>query len=385
MDRLQSVSEKGSRVVVGLNSGTSMDGVDALCVRIEGGGFHVRTEPLAFVCCAYPEPLRAMLTRAPALELQELTRLNVELGEAFASAAAVVTARAGLSLDHIDIIGSHGQTVCHLPARGQGGRSATLQIGDIDVIAERTGAVVIGDFRARDIAAGGEGAPLMPYLDWVLFHDRPRTVCLNLGGIANLTLVTEDLESCRAFDVGPANLPLDLLAERLTGGEERYDPGGRLAAGGRVEPILLDRLLRHPFLQLPPPKTTGREEFGIDYVEDLLRRHQHLSLKDILATSTAFVGQSVARAVRDHLVVDGGVRELVVSGGGVHNLTLMRHLKKELFPVPVTSAAEHGLDPDAKEALLFAVLANERIAGGPANVPAVTGARWPVGLGKIAL
>ena len=385
MDRLQSVSEKSSRVVVGLNSGTSMDGVDALCLRIEGGGFHIRTEPVAFVCRAYPEALRTMLRRAPALDLREVTRLNVEIGEVFARAVVDVTERAGLSLEEVDLIGSHGQTVCHLPARGPGGRASTLQVGDIDVIAERTGAIVVGDFRARDVAAGGEGAPLMPYLDWVLFRHRPRTVCLNLGGVANLTLVTEDLESCRAFDAGPANLPLDLLAERLTGGEESYDPEGRLAAEGRIEHILMERLLAHPFLQLPPPKTTGREEFGAGYVEDLLRRHDHLSLKNILATCTAFVARVVSRAVRDHLAIEGGVREVIVSGGGVHNLTLLQHLRKELAPVPVTSSSKHGLDPDSKEALLFAVLANERVVGGAANVPSATGARWPVGLGKIAL
>lgn len=385
MDRLRSVSEKSSRIVVGLNSGTSMDGVDALCVRIEGAGFDVKTEALAFTCRAFPEALRDILLRAPALELEEVTRLNVEVAELFARAAADVTDRAGLRMDDVDLVGSHGQTVCHLPARGAGGRTATLQIGDLDVIAERTGCVVVGDFRARDIAAGGEGAPLMPYLDWVLFNDRPRTVCVNLGGVANLTLVTEELESCLAFDAGPANLPLDVLAARLTGGAESYDPGGRLAAEGRVEPILLERLLGHPYLQLQPPKTTGREEFGPAFVDDLLRRHQHLLLKDILATCTAFVARAIGRAVTQHLAVEDGVRELVVSGGGIHNLTLLRHLKKELFPVPVTSSLEHGLDPDSKEALLFAVLANERVVGGAANVPSATGARWPVGLGKIAL
>lgn len=385
MDRLRDIAAKPSRIVVGLNSGTSMDGIDALCVRLEGGGFSVKTEPLQFLVRPHPPAVRDLLLRAPDLTLEEATRLHVELGELFARAAMEVIEQAGVPNADVDLIGSHGQTVCHLPARGPGSRTCTLQLGDLDVIAERTGIVTVGDFRARDVAAGGEGAPLMPYLDWLLFRDRPRTIVLNLGGVANLTLVTEELEGCRAFDTGPANLPLDLLAARLTNGEESFDPGGRLAAEGRVEPILMQRLMEHPFLQLEPPKTTGREEFGQGFVDDLLRRHQHLSMKDILATCCAFVARSVHHAVTEHLDVPDGVRELIVSGGGVRNLTLLRHLKKEFFPVPITPSSDHGLDPDAKEALLFAVLANERVLGQAANVPSATGARWPVGLGKIAL
>ena len=385
MDRLRDIASKPSRIVVGLNSGTSMDGIDALVARIEGGGFEVRAEALGFQTSPHSPAIRERLLRAPELSLVEATRLHVELGESFARAAIEAVETVGIPFSDVDLIGSHGQTVCHLPARGPGTQTSTLQLGDLDVIAERTGTVVVGDFRARDVAAGGEGAPLMPYLDWVLFRHRPRTLVLNLGGVANVTLVTEELEGCRAFDTGPANLPLDILATRLTSGEESYDPGGRLAAEGRVEPILMQRLMEHPFLQLKPPKTTGREEFGQRFVEDLLRRHQHLSLKDILATVCAFVARSIHHGVIEHLEVPDGVRELVVSGGGVRNLTLLRHLKREFFPVPVTSSAEHGLDPDAKEALLFALLANERLLGQAANVPSATGARWPVGLGKIAL
>jgi len=385
VNRLTEIAAKPTRIIVGLNSGTSMDGIDAVCARVEGSGFDVKTESLAFLMRPHPSAMRDILMRAPDLTLEDATRLNAELGESFARAATEVVESAGISISDVDLIGSHGQTVCHLPGRGAGARTATLQLGDLDVIAERTGAVVVGDFRARDAAAGGDGAPLMPYLDWLMFRHRPRTIALNLGGVANLTLVTETLEGCRAFDTGPANLPLDVLACRLTKGDETFDPGGRLAAEGRIEPILMQRLMDHPYLQAPPPKTTGREEFGATFVEELLRRHQHLSMKDILATCCAFVGRSVHHAVTEHLDVPDGVRELVVSGGGVRNLTLLKHLKKAFFPVPVTSSAEYGLDPDAKEAMLFAVLANERVLGRAANVPSATGARWPVGLGKIAL
>ena len=360
-----------------------MDGIDALCVRVRGGGFDVGTESLGFLTRPYPAPLREILLRAPALTLEETTRLNGEIGECFAAATADVAKMAGIELADIDFVGSHGQTVCHLPRRGQGDVPATLQLGDLDIIAERTGAVVVGDFRTRDVAAGGEGAPLMPFLDWLLFRGRPRTVCVNLGGISALTLVTKEIEGCRAFDAGPCNIPLDLLASRLTNGDEAFDPGGRFAATGRIESILMDRLERHPFLLRPPPKSSGREEFGAAFVEDLLGRHQHLALRDILATLCAFAARAVGHAIDHHLSIEGGAREVVISGGGVHNLTLVRHLKKELFPVPVTESSEHGIDPDAKEALLFAVLANERILGGAGNLPGVTGARWPVGLGKV--
>lgn len=362
-----------------------MDGVDALCARIEGNGFEVRVTPLAFACVPYPDSVRADLIRAPALPLVDVTRLNLQLGELFARAASEAAGEAGLVTSDIDLIGSHGQTVCHLPDKNAGRGASTLQIGDLDVIAERTGAVVVGDFRARDVAAGGAGAPLSPYLDWVLFRHRPRTVCVNIGGISNLSLVTEELENCRAFDVGPGNLPLDLVTHRLTNGAENYDPGGRFAEDGIVDAILLERLMGHPFVTAPPPKTTGREEFGATFTDDLLRRHHHLRLQDILATLTAFVARAIQSAIADHLTIEDGVREIIVSGGGVHNLTLMRHLKKGLFPVPVTISSDHDLDPDAKEGMLFALLANERIFGNASNVPLATGARWPVCLGKIAL
>lgn len=384
MQRLLRIAEKPSRLVIGLNSGTSVDGIDALVVRLQGAGTKLEFEPLAFLMVPYPPDTRALLLKAPDLTLVETTRLHHEVGECFAAAAKSVASKAGIGLQEIDLIASHGQTVCHLPERARGGKTTSLQIGDLDVIAESTGVVTVGDFRARDLAAGGEGAPLMPYLDWLLFRGRPRTVALNLGGVANVTLVHEDLESCLAFDAGPANLPIDLLATRLTQGRETFDPGGRLAEQGHVDQILLERLMGHSFLHLPPPKTTGREMFGAPFVEDLLTRHQHLQLKDILATVTAFGARAVHHAVMSFLNFDGGVRELVVSGGGVHNLTFMKHLKSAFFPVPVTSLADWGLDPDAKEALLFAVLGNERIAGGPSNVPRATGARWPVSLGKLA-
>ena len=384
MNRLAAIVSKKERLVIGLNSGTSVDGVDAICARICGGGFDLKFEVLATAKTPYSKDLRETLLRAPHLDLVTVTGLHVDVAEVFATAAAKVASEAGRTLGEVDLIGSHGQTVCHLPSLEPLGR-ATCQIGDLDVIAERTGVVTIGDFRSRDMAAGGAGAPLVPYLDWLLFRTRPRTLCLNVGGIANVTLVTEDLEGCRALDIGPGNMPLDILASCITGGQEDFDPSGRLASQGSIlEPLLME-LLRHPFLKRPPPKTTGRESFGREFVLELKNRYGPASDLDILATLTLFVARSVKDSCDLFLKVEGGARGLVVSGGGVHNRTLMKHLKDEFFPVPVSSLADEGIDPDFKEALLFAVLANERVLGNASNLPQVTGARWPVCLGKFAI
>lgn len=382
MQRLFALRQKPERLVIGLNSGTSADAIDAALVRFRGAGTGLRHEMLAVREHAWPEHIRRALLLPAALCAADLARLHHETGLHFAAAARELMQAASVSSASVDLIGSHGQTVAHLPAREAGAATATLQIGDLDVIAEGTGIPVVGDFRARDTAAGGQGAPLMPFLDHALFASNPGTVCLNLGGIANITVVAADAEGCVAFDTGPANMPLDELASRLTQGVETYDPGGRLAESGHVDAILLERLMRHPYVLRAPPKTTGREEFGQEFVRSLLAKEGHIALADVLATLTAFVADAVHHGVTQWAPIP--VRELVVSGGGVHNLALMRRLKQRFFPVPVRSIAEHGVDPDAKEALLFAWLAHERIMGGATNVPNATGARWPVGLGKLA-
>ena len=382
LTRLTALAAQGERIVVGLNSGTSMDAIDALCVKVLGAGPEVRVEALGFAMIPYPDEVREILLQAPNLSLADVAWLDVRLGQLFGDAVAHAAERAGLSVAEVELIGSHGQTVFHAGRQSPKG-PASLQIGSLDVIAERTGAVVIGDFRSRDIAAGGAGAPLMPYLDWIMFRERPRTVCLNLGGIAAVTAVSEELDDCISFDVGPGNIALDILATRLTQGEESYDPGGRLAAEGHVDAILLDRLLAHPFLHSEPPKSAGRKDFGLAFVEKILAQSEHLALQDILATLCRFVAQSITWSIKEHLAIDGGPRELVISGGGVRNVTILHHLRQLLSPVPVTTLDSYGYDPDAKEALLFALLANEGLAGGATNIPRSTGARWPVPLGHI--
>ncbi len=382
LERLVAIAAKDERLVLGLSSGTSADGVDAALVRIRGSGTVTALEMVAGACHPYPPALKAAILRADGVD--DVCRLNVDIGECFADVALRFLEKAGVRPRGVDLIGSHGQTVWHIP-RGPRISPATLQIGEPDVIAERTRIPVVADFRTRDVAAGGDGAPLVPYVDFVLFANRNVPVALqNIGGIANVTLVTGEIEDLLAFDTGPGNMPLDELVRIHSRGEEEYDRDGRLAAHGRVDEDLLRRLLAHDYLPKAPPKSTGRETFGKDYVMAVLRERANLSLRDVLATMTEFVARSIRRAYEDFVFPKSPVREILVSGGGVRNLTLMAHLRRLFDPIPVRSIAERGIDPDLKEAVAFAVLANETICGNPNNVPAATGARWPVILGKIS-
>jgi anhydro-N-acetylmuramic acid kinase len=381
--RILDLLQKPEKLVLGLLSGTSADGIDVGLVRIKGHGLATAATVVAFRTVPYPARLRDQLLGLTRGFVPDLCRLNFVVGERFAEAALELLKGAGVAPRDVDLAGSHGQTVHHVPRR-PGEVASTLQIGEADVIAERLGIPVVSDFRKRDIAAGGEGAPLSAYVDFLLFRraGAPRAL-LNLGGIANVTIVGEHIEDVFAFDTGPANIPLDETVRILTRGKEHYDQDGRLAAKGRVDENLLQRLLAHAYLQQPPPKTTGRETFGVDFVLPLLRAKGGRSGADILATLTAFSAHCVKRAFDDFVVPRARPAEIIVSGGGVHNLTLMGHLKR-LFPrEKVTSLKEVGLDPDAKEAVIFAVLANETVHGIPNNVPGATGARWPTVLGKV--
>jgi len=383
MKRVAGLLAKEEKLVVGLMSGTSADGIDAALVRIRGHGLATKVEVLAFRTVPYPTRLREQLLGLGAGLVSDLCRLNFVVGECFAEAALELLEGARVPPADVDLIGSHGQTVHHVPRR-PGDVASTLQIGEADVIAERVGAPVVSDFRKRDIAAGGEGAPLSAYVDFVLFRRAgPPRALLNIGGIANVTIVGEHIEEVFAFDTGPGNMTLDETIRILTRGRERYDRDGRNAAKGRVDENLLQRLLAHPYLKQPPPKTTGRELFGADFVLPLLRAKGNRTGVDVLATLNAFTAHCVRQAFDDFVLPRAQPTELIVSGGGVHNLTLMSHLRR-LFPrEKVRSLAETGLDPDAKEAVIFAVLANETVHGIPDNVPGATGARWPTVLGKV--
>lgn len=379
-------------LVIGLISGTSADGIDAACCRLlrRTEKDRLEWEVLGTAFRPFPPALAGRLREPERLAAAEVARLGFELGERFAEAAVGAAKAAGVPLERLDLIGSHGQTLWHDP-RGQiGGRPATLQIGEPAVIAEKTGIPVWSDFRVADVAAGGEGAPLVPYVDRLLFA-RPEawTVCLNLGGIANATLLppAASPEEVVAFDTGPANMVLDALAERLLGAP--HDDGGARAASGRPSEARVEAALADPYFALPPPKSTGRERFGTTWVERHFGPLEGLGDDEIgerLASAAKVTVESVATAIEGAC---GGLAapanaEVIVAGGGRRNRALMEGLARRLAPRAVLPVDERGLDGDFKEALAFAVLAYESALGRPVNLPSVTGARHPVRCGKLA-
>jgi anhydro-N-acetylmuramic acid kinase len=379
--RLLALRERPRRIVIGLLSGTSADGTDAALCEIAGFGENTGLVARSFVTTPFPRPLRERIYRIAQADTSELTDLDVMLGESFADAAHAVAAAAGVRMAEVALIGSHGQTAVHHP-RSAGRLGATLQIGEAAVIAERTGCPVVSDFRVRDVAAGGEGAPLVPLVDHLLFRKPDRRRALqNIGGIANVTLVSNRLDDLVAFDNAPGNMPLDAVARAASAGSEAFDRDGARAARGAIDVGLLTELHRHPYLSQPLPKSTGRETFGKDFVYPLLTRFEH-RYDDLLATLTRFSAEAIARSYREMLPAMPD--EVFISGGGALNPILMRHLAELLAPVPVATSAALGVDPEAKEAIAFAVLANQTLFGAPGNIPAVTGAIGPRVLGKIS-
>jgi anhydro-N-acetylmuramic acid kinase len=381
LTRLLAAREKPVRLVIGMLSGTSADGTDAALCEIGSFGETTRLSVRAFVTTPFPRPLRERIYRVSQADASELCDLDVVLGEAFADAALSVCAAAGVRIRNVDLIGSHGQTAVHHP-RSAGRLGATLQIGEAAIITERTGLPVVSDFRVRDVAAGGEGAPLVPLVDHLLFRSPGRRRAMqNIGGIANVTLVGDRLEDLVAFDNGPGNMPLDTVARAASNGEEPFDRDGRRAAKGTIDAALLAELHRHPYLVQRLPKSTGREDFGKDFVYPLLARFESRK-DDLLATLTRFSAEAIARSYRETLPTMPD--EVYVSGGGALNPTLMRHLTELLAPIPVASSAALGVNPEAKEAIAFAVLANQTLFCAPGNIPAVTGAEGARALGKIS-
>jgi anhydro-N-acetylmuramic acid kinase len=389
MKYLDTIINKEERLVMGLMSGTSMDGVDAALARIKGSGLDTQIHLIKFICVPYAPSLRERLED---INLKgstgEVSELNFLVGEAFAQAALTVIKEAGLSAENVDLIGSHGQTIYHNPPSSMKGIPSTMQIGELDVIAERTGLTTIGDFRPRDIAAGGEGAPFVPYIDYILFS-RPGRVSAaqNIGGIANVTVVTERIEDVTAFDTGPGNMLMDKVLSLATGGKEKYDRDGKLASRGSVNKKLLDELLSHPFFDRLPPKSTGAELFGNEKAKGLytLVEKKRISLADLMATILALTVESIARSYERFIFSKWPVSQVILSGGGARNSALVRGLKKRLDHLEFSTSDKYGIPVDAKEALAFAVLANELLCGNYTNLPSVTGARRPVPSGKIVL
>ncbi|MCU1338778.1 MAG: hypothetical protein JWO19_4359 [Bryobacterales bacterium] len=362
-------------------SGTSLDGIDVAIVDIRGK----KIEPVAFHTVAYPKTVRqAILGVSNTLtHTSAIARLHFLLGELYAEAVRDVCRRRRIPLHSISLCGLHGQTIFHegAPVNYLGRRVAsTLQIGDASVVAERTGIWTISNFRERDIAAGGRGAPLVPLVDFLLFrHRRIGRVALNLGGIANITVIPggASRDDVVAFDTGPGNMVIDALVARMTEGRQTFDRDGRIARGAKVHDRLLASMLADPYFKIRPPKTTGREQFGQEFASGLVATG--LPLTVLIATATEFSARSVASAITGYA---GNSCEVIASGGGVHNRWLMRRLRELLPGFDLRTSADHGVDPDAKEAIAFAVLAHEFVMSRPGNLPSATGARRGVLLGR---
>lgn len=420
LHKILQLQHKDPKKVIGLMSGTSSDGIDACLVEISGNGIHTKTNILAFETYPYDKTTRLAIleTCDPKTSSgDKVCQLNFYLGKLFAIAAKSIANKARIPLADIDLIGSHGQTICHLPnqattekseARSNESNSklintedfkretwylpflrSTLQIGEPSVIAQETGVTTVADFRPRDIAAGGQGAPLVPYADYILFRDKEKGRALqNIGGIANVTFLPRDcnIHDVIAFDTGPGNMVIDRITELITNDAFHFDEGGKLAAKGKVDERLLAILLAHPYLSKLPPKTTGREEFGRPCADNLYKDATHSGIEgpDILATVTAFTARTIADSYKQWILPKHHLSEVVVSGGGSYNETLVKFLI-HYFPscVKIHSINRFGIAPNAKEALAFAILAHETISGNPNNIPGVTGAREAVIMGKI--
>lgn len=377
--------------MIGLMSGTSADGIDAVLARISGAAETLRAKVLHHLHRPFSPAFRTKVLEVCGRgRVDQICELNFELGEKFAHAVKALLASASVGPGEVAAIGSHGQTIHHLPnAR----HPSTLQIGEACIIAERTGITTVGDFRVRDMAAGGQGAPLVAYADWALFRDPHHpTLVQNIGGIGNVTYVPSNARAQEviAFDTGPGNMVIDALMMRFTKGRLGYDRNGAWAARGSVSEPLLREFMKHPFFRRKPPKTTGREEFGLSFVERFLAAaaRQRLRNEDIVSTATALTVESIATAYERFIWPLLGDSKsvsprVVLGGGGAANITLRRMLGARLNGAQTITHADVGIADAAKEALAFAILAHETLGGRPANVPSATGARRPVVLGKI--
>jgi len=374
-------------------SGTSLDAVDAALVRLAGPATQPQVRLLAFASIRYSPAVRQRILQVAAGQAapaREISQLNFLLGELFADAALRVCGKAGISARRLSVIGSHGQTVFHQGfATSEAGRKirSTLQIAEPAVIAERTGAPVVANFRTRDVALGGQGAPLVPLVDYLLFKDRNKgTVTLNLGGIANLTVIPAGAgpDEVFGFDTGPGNMVMDALVRHFTGSRKRYDSGGRMAAKGKVLTERLSRALRFSFFRQPPPKSAGREQFGKKFMQRyFLPGPRRESFEDLLRTSNELTARTVADALRNFVSPQLKAGRLIVSGGGAHNRLLVRRIGELLPELDVQLSDALGIPAGAKEAIAFAILADRTLQGLPGNLPSVTGARRAVALGNI--
>ncbi len=451
LNKLQQLQQKNPKKVIGLMSGTSADGIDACLAEIYGNGINTKINIIAFDTYPYDRNTRTAILETCSPEtgtVDKVCQLNFYLGKLFADAAKSIASKTHVPLIEIDLIGSHGQTIYHLPnpvlrqdsdelfahppqsswvsssgeeKEGKEMKNAyrekgvedketfpqkqalkdrdrsfhiqylrsTLQIGEPSVIAHETGITTVADFRPGDMAAGGQGAPLIPYADFILFRDKEKGRALqNIGGIANVTFLPSDcsIHDVIAFDTGPGNMIIDRIIEIITSNVHHFDENGNLAAQGKEDNHLLASLLTHPYLSKIPPKTTGREEFGRSFADNLYKKASSSGVKDIdiLTTVTAFTAQTIADSYKRWILPRYHLSEVILSGGGSRNSTIIKFLSHYLpSSVKIHTIDTYGIASNAKEALTFAILANETISGNPNNIMSATGARESVVMGKI--
>jgi anhydro-N-acetylmuramic acid kinase len=389
VERLWEVHRKPERLAVGLMSGMSMDGLDLALVRLRGAPPRLQVDLLASETVPYDDALRTRIRVATTGSAAEACRLSFDLAERWAAQVLGFLGRARTKPGQVDLLGSHGQTLHHVPRAQGGGRAYTMQVGDGDVLAERTGILTVSDFRPRDIAAGGEGAPLIPYADWCLWA-RPGEVsaCVNLGSIANVTVVTEASDRVLAFDMGPANALIDGLARAVPGVHGGIDRDGALSAAGRVHEPMLAALMarRAAFLAAPPPKSAGFDDFGPALAADLAREFAAVDARDRVRTAVEFTARALARAFGQHVRPRfPALRRVRFSGGGTRNPTLMSAIRQHVEPLGLAAEVLPADWSAAKEAVGFALLADATVRGVPSSLPGATGAAHAAVLGKISL
>lgn len=365
-------------LAIGLMSGTSLDGVDAVLCDITGCDEDTQIKTLDFITLAMPSLTKQRilsLVKDDQAGIRKLTSLNVELGHLFADAALELMNRNHLNASDVAFIASHGQTIYHIPNPNEGEYKSTLQIGESSIIAYRTKIQVIDNFRVMDMAADGQGAPLVPMSEKILFSQKDKRIgLLNIGGIANLTVLNDDV---KAFDTGPGNMMIDEAMRKLYGKE--FDQGGEMALKGTRIPQLFEELTKHPYLQMPFPKTTGRELFGEQFVVEILKKYAKYSNPDIIRTFTEFTVYCIVDAMQKQEIE---LDQLIVSGGGAYNQCLLNQLRLSL-PCPVLTQEDLELRSDAKEAIAFVILGNQFLHHRPGNVPSATGAKEALILGKL--
>lgn len=372
---------------VGLMSGTSLDGIDAVLCEITGSQKSTKVKMIAFDTYEIPDDIKVKIKKAcdPMQSGTDLIcSLNFELGQLFAESVKAICRQADFELDHLDFVASHGQTIYHQPIADDTHVRSTLQIGEAAVIAYECGVDVISNFRVMDMAAKGEGAPLVPYSEQVLYLKENECIALqNIGGIGNVSVLPPEESSLPllAFDTGPGNMIIDEAMLQLYG--VPYDDGGNTASIGKINEAMLKELMAHPYILQEPKKTTGREMFGQSFTIDLLKRYEALPKEDIIATVTMFTARSIAVNYKQFLLPTYPIKKLIVGGGGAYNKTLMQFIQMELPELEVLTQESLGFSSAAKEAIAFVVMGNETLHRQPSNVISATGAKEPVILGNL--